>query len=88
MVGPQTFRLGSETEGQCDLEGFEQLHLPVEPRLSVWSETVGPAQPGSQMAHAEVFHPADCRIEARSHDAAMSPTVTLRDRSLSDSRSR
>ena len=38
------------------LEILKPAHLPIEPSFGVWSETVGPAQAGPQVAYAHVFH--------------------------------
>src|SRR5581483_3598814 len=55
--------LRRKTECDGHVEFFERLHLPVEPRLRVRPEAVGPAQTGSEITDSQAAQPVYCRIE-------------------------
>ena len=57
----QTAVVGRKAEGDRDVEIFERPHLAIEPCLSIGTKTVGPAEPGAQVANAEPLKPL-CRI--------------------------
>src|SRR5438067_3314235 len=60
MMGGYATRLRSETECHRHVEIGERIHLPVEPIERIGTQTVGPRQPSSQVAHAEPPHPRRC----------------------------
>src|SRR5437773_12280969 len=55
--------LRREAEGDRYLEGFEDSHHAVEPRLGIRPEAVGPGKAGAQMPDAEPLQPQGRVIE-------------------------
>src|SRR5690348_13031563 len=56
--------LRREAECESDIESFEGLHLPIEPRLPARAKRIGPAQTGTYVGDAQFAQPSHGIIQA------------------------
>src|SRR5215203_1659108 len=56
-------RLGRKAERQRHVEVGERRHLPIEPRVGIRSQAIGPAQSRPHVAHAGALEPRDRLLE-------------------------
>src|SRR4051794_21021647 len=62
-MGSDSAVLGSEAEGDSDMELLQRLHLPIKPLFPTGAETVSPAQTCAQVFHSQFPQPGDSVIQ-------------------------
>ena len=59
----QSAVIGGKAESDRHVEIFERPHLAIEPHPGVGTKTIGPTEPGAQIANPEPLQPSYCIVE-------------------------